>query len=72
MVAAAQTRSSPLADSKEGQAALFALSRGRKEGEVEGDESPLQEELFPESVWVWLFSAGVSWHARGCPLQGAG
>lgn len=36
--ASAQTSSSPLADnSKKGQAALFVLSRGRKEGEVEGD-----------------------------------
>lgn len=36
----ATARSSPLADGKDGQAALFALSRGRKEGEVEEDVIP--------------------------------
>lgn len=41
MVVSAQTWSSPLAEnSKKGQAALFVLSRGRKEGEVEGDVIP--------------------------------
>lgn len=41
VVASAQTRSSPLADNSEkGQAALFVLSRGRKEGEVERDVIP--------------------------------
>lgn len=41
VVVSAQTWSSPLAEnSKKGQAALFVLSRGRKEGEVEGDVIP--------------------------------
>lgn len=41
-VVSAPTRSSALADNSQqkGQAALFALSRGRKEGEVEGDVIP--------------------------------
>lgn len=39
---AAPSGSSALADKSQqkGQAALFALSRGRKEGEVEGDVIP--------------------------------